>query len=85
MPEVITFGETMVVFVSEEPGEFKDVSLFSKALAGAELNVAIGLTRLGHRTKYITRLGLDPFGDYIMTLYARKDWTYPVSCVIKNI
>ena len=46
MAEVITFGEAMVVFISEETGEFKDVSDFTKGLAGAELNVAVGITRL---------------------------------------
>ena len=45
MAEVITFGEAMVVFISEETGEFKDVSDFTKGLAGAELNVAVGITR----------------------------------------
>ena len=43
MAEVITFGEAMVVFISEETGEFKDVSDFTKGLAGAELNVAVGI------------------------------------------
>ena len=41
LAEVITFGEAMVVFISEETGEFKDVSDFTKGLAGAELNVAV--------------------------------------------
>ena len=31
----------------------------------AEVNVAIGLTRLGFPVEYLTRLGDDPFGHYI--------------------
>ncbi len=72
MAEVLTFGEAMVVFIAEELGEFKEVSSFSRGLAGAELNVAVGLTRLGHRTKYITRLGRDPYGEYILD-FIRKE------------
>ena len=64
--DVITFGEAMVVFIASKEGEFKDVSRYSRGLAGAELNVAVGLTRLGHKVKYVTRLGKDPYGEYIL-------------------
>lgn len=38
---------------------------FTRLLAGAEVNVAIGLKRLGHTVSYVTKLGTDPFGTYI--------------------
>ncbi|MDR2660794.1 MAG: sugar kinase, partial [Lactobacillaceae bacterium] len=38
---------------------------FNKFLGGAELNVAIGLQKLGHTTKYISSVGDDPFGEFI--------------------
>ena len=49
MNECLTIGEPLVVFAAEEA----DVPLaaakhFTKYLAGAELNVAVGLSRLGH-------------------------------------
>lgn len=66
MAEVILFGEPMALFSGLEYGELKDVATYRKSLAGAELNVCIGLTRLGHATTYITKLGAhDPFGAYI--------------------
>ena len=34
-------------------------------IAGAELNVAMGLSRLGHSVSYMTQVGEDPFGEYI--------------------
>lgn len=55
----------MALFIAEEEGTLDRVNKFTKALAGAEANVAIGLSRLGHTVKYITRLGNDPFGKYI--------------------
>lgn len=66
MAEVILFGEPMALFIGQEYGTLKNVTTFKKALAGAELNVCIGLTRLEHSTTYITKLGgKDPFGAYI--------------------
>lgn len=63
--EVVTLGEALVVLIAQEIGELKDVSNFSRRIAGAELNFAISLTRLEHSCSYITRLGRDPFGEYI--------------------
>lgn len=59
----LTIGEPMAVFSADEP----DVSLeaakhFTRYIAGAELNVAIGLARLKHQATYLTALGEDPFG-----------------------
>mgnify|MGYP000850267377 CR=1 len=66
MAKVVTFGEPMVLFTAQESGPLKDARTFKKSLAGAELNVCIGLKRLGHTPLYITKLGKnDPFGAYI--------------------
>ena len=65
MAKYITMGEPLVVFIAQEERLLKDVSNFAKDLAGAELNVAVGLTRLGHQVDYITKVGQDPFGEYI--------------------
>lgn len=67
MSEVITIGEPLVTFASKDP----DVSLvdainFHKIMGGAELNVAIGVRRLGHSVEYISQVGADPFGDYVI-------------------
>ncbi len=65
MAEVILFGEPMVMFTAKTPGNVEDVEEFVRLLAGAEVNVAIGLKRLGHSAAYVTKLGKDPFGKYI--------------------
>ena len=63
--ELITLGEAMIVFIAENEGDFTDIENFSKGIAGAELNVSMGLSRLGHKVSYITKLGKDVFGNYI--------------------
>jgi 2-keto-3-deoxygluconate kinase (EC 2.7.1.45) len=65
LAKVLLVGEPMALFIADEEGTLDKVSKFTKALAGAEANVAIGLSRLGHTVKYITKLGNDPFGKYI--------------------
>lgn len=63
--DAVTFGEAMAMFYANEPGPLSEVFSFSKALAGAESNVATGLSRLEHPTGYVTKLGKDNFGEFI--------------------
>lgn len=65
MSDVILFGEPMALFVADTLGPLEEVEHFTRSLAGAEVNVCIGLTRLGHKATYITRLGDEPLGHYI--------------------
>lgn len=65
MAEVILLGEPMAMLVATTVGALEDVVSFTRALAGTEVNVCIGLTRLGHAATYITKLSTDPFGKYI--------------------
>lgn len=65
MSEVILFGEPMALFMADTYGPLEEVEHFTRSLAGAEVNVCIGLTRLGHKATYITRLGDEPLGHYI--------------------
>jgi len=65
MSDVILFGEPMTMFIADDYGPLEDVEHFTKSLAGAEVNVSIGLTRLGYKVNYITKLGSDPMGLYI--------------------
>jgi len=65
--DVVTIGESMVLFQPMTEKGIKYEPLFTKALAGAESNVAIGLTRLGKKVRWISKLGVDPFGDFILS------------------
>ena len=73
MTELLTFGEPMVVWIPHEIGDFSSVKNFSKGVAGAELNVAIGVRRLGHSVTYYTKLGSDFAGDYILKKIKDED------------
>ena len=59
--DVVTLGEALASFRSSGPlGLGAPVT---PDLAGAETNVAIGLSRLGHRVAWVGRVGSDPFGQ----------------------
>lgn len=65
MADVILIGEPIVILAAQELGNIEDVNTFTRSIAGAEINVAIGLTRLKHKVSYVTKLGGDPFGEHI--------------------
>ena len=71
--DVITYGEAMAMFVATEYGDLSETSEFTKRAAGAELNVATGLARLGLNVAWMSRLGNDSFGRFILkTVRERK-------------
>ncbi|WP_053219933.1 sugar kinase [Virgibacillus senegalensis] len=63
--DVVTLGESMVLFTPDTEGPLRYVSGFHKTVGGAESNLAIALTRLGHQTGWISRLGDDEFGLFV--------------------
>lgn len=66
--DLVTFGETMVVFNPEQSGNLKYVNSFTKSIGGAESNVAMALARLGHNIGWFSRLGDDSFGKFIESI-----------------
>jgi len=79
MLDVITYGEAMAMFVATAPGPLAQATQFTKRIAGADLNVAIGLSRLGFRVGYVSRVGQDSFGEYVLETLARE--RIDASCV----
>ena len=63
--EVITIGEPLIALLAVGSAPLADVESFTRHVAGAEANVAVGLARLGHRTLFIGRVGADGFGRAI--------------------
>jgi 2-dehydro-3-deoxygluconokinase len=91
--DVITYGEAMAMFVAAEPGPLADVFQFTKRIAGADLNVAIGLSRLGFKVGWMSRVGRDSFGQYVRDTLAKEgidagcvttDERYPTAFQLKS-
>ncbi len=67
MPEVVTMGEAMLILGATQMGKLRHNEVFRRAMGGAEANVAIGLSRLGHSAGWQSRLGDDEPGHYILS------------------
>jgi 2-dehydro-3-deoxygluconokinase len=70
--DVVTFGEAMLMLVADRPGPIEAAEAFARRTAGAETNVAIGLARLGLGVGWISRLGTDSMGRYLLTAMQRE-------------
>lgn len=63
--DVLALGEPLIS-LSGAPGRLGASRSLTKSVGGAEANVAVGLSRLGLRVGYVSKVGADPFGDEIV-------------------
>ncbi|MFD4693400.1 sugar kinase [Streptomyces sp. NPDC058463] len=68
--DVVCLGESMVTFLPSQPGRLADVPTFGRGIGGAESNVACALAAAGHRTRWVSRVGADGFGDHLVAAVA---------------
>lgn len=92
--DVVTVGEAMALFMARQPGALSQVHDFSRATAGAELNVAVGLSRLGLRVGYVSSVGADSFGEQLLEFmeaqgidrsHVRIDLEHPTGFMLKSL
>ncbi|KAF1030901.1 MAG: 2-dehydro-3-deoxygluconokinase [Pseudomonas sp.] len=70
--DILSFGETMAMFVAEQTGDLAAVGQFHKRIAGADSNVAIGLSRLGFNVAWLSRVGCDSLGRFVLASLQRE-------------
>lgn len=64
--DVITLGETMALFTPNKDGYLRYANNYTRSFVGSETNVAIGVTRLGHKVGWISKVGNDEFGKALL-------------------
>jgi 2-dehydro-3-deoxygluconokinase len=62
---LLTVGEALAVFLASDGQPLAAANQFQRIISGAEVNVAAGFIRLGHRARLVTRVGEDGLGDAI--------------------
>jgi 2-dehydro-3-deoxygluconokinase len=72
MSELVTIGETMALLTTPLVGRLRDMTSLQLSVAGAESNVAIGVSRLGHAASWVGRLGDDELGQMILGLLRKE-------------
>lgn len=71
-PEVVALGEMMGLLDPEADGPLENVPSYRLRVAGAEGNVLINLARLGHRTAFVSAVGVDPLGRLVTRTLAEQ-------------
>jgi sugar/nucleoside kinase (ribokinase family) len=93
-PDVVTVGEAMALLMARQPGPLAGVGEFERAPAGAELNVSVGLSRLGYQVGYVSSLGQDSLGRNLLDFmtaegidvrHVRVDGRYPTGFMLKSM
>jgi 5-dehydro-2-deoxygluconokinase len=64
--DLLTVGRVSVDLYAEQLGvPLREVRTFRKSIGGTATNVAVAAARLGRRAALLTRVGDDPFGEYV--------------------
>lgn len=70
--EVVTLGEPLAVLAPNEPVPLAQATTLTLGVGGAEANLAILLSRLGHRVHFISRVGAgDAFNAGFLSAWLR--------------
>lgn len=70
--DVVTLGECMALAFPTSAVSLADADALALDMAGAESNLCIALARLGFQTRFITRVGADPFGERLRRLLTQE-------------
>ena len=66
--ELLTVGRVSVdLYADTAHAGWLDDQCFVKSIGGTATNVAVAAARLGRRSAVLTRVGADPFGDYVIS------------------
>lgn len=68
--DVISIGEAMAVITPYDDEKLQDAERCQLSVGGAESNVLIQLARSGVRTRFVSRVGDDPFGRRVTQVLA---------------
>ena len=64
--DLFTFGESLSVFISTDTDSVITAHNYERVTAGAEVNVAVAISRLGLRAQYFSRFGKDQLGSVML-------------------
>ena len=78
MSKLYSIGELLIDFQSEGVASLKDTQHFVKKAGGAPANVCVQAVKLGQKAVYLTKVGNDGFGDFLIEALKNEgvDTTY---------
>lgn len=72
MPDLYTFGEAMALFLASDTDSVLTARTYTRSTAGAEGNVAVGVSRLGLSAHFFTLMGNDQLGSAVLADFATE-------------
>lgn len=69
MTDVVVFGEPLVAFYPVNESSIAEAASIFKTWGGDTSNVVLQVARLGHSSKYFSKVGDDPFGHGFLKLW----------------
>ncbi|HUT79661.1 MAG TPA: carbohydrate kinase [Candidatus Bathyarchaeia archaeon] len=69
---IISIGEILIDFVSDEIGSLEKVKIFNKYPGGAPANFSVGIARLNLEITFIGMVGNDPFGEFLVSFLKKE-------------
>ena len=64
--DLITVGRISVdLFAEQINTSFSQPQTFHKSIGGSPTNVAVAAAKLGHNAAIVTKVGVDPLGQYV--------------------
>ena len=72
MPDLYTFGEAMALFLASDTDSVLTARTYTRSTAGAEGNVAVGVSRLGLSAHFFTLMGDDQLGSAVLADFAAE-------------
>ena len=82
MNRLYSIGELLIDFQSVGTGSLKDTAQFVKKAGGAPANVCAQVVKLGNQATYLTKVGDDGFGDFLIE--ALKDVGIDTHLIMKD-
>ncbi|MCL5947512.1 MAG: sugar kinase [Chloroflexi bacterium] len=70
MPELLSLGECMIELFADRP--LAEATTLIKTFGGDTCNALVAAARLGTSTGFITRVGDDPFRDFLLHAWRRE-------------
>ena len=64
--DIVIFGEALATFIAEDKLPLELAERYSKLPGGVGIDVAFGLSQLDHHVGWLSRLGSDPLGYYLL-------------------
>lgn len=92
MTDFVTLGETLALLANPTAGPLRHAPELRLGVAGAESNVAVGISRLGHSASWLGRVGDDELGRLVLArvrgedidVHARLDPDAPTGLMLKE-